>query len=59
MGRRLRLAEPARIRRLEFMRREINARPGKITLIAVGELTNIAALLEAEPGIGRRSARSR
>jgi len=39
---------------VEFMRREINARPGEITLIAVGELTNIAALLESEPGIGRR-----
>src|SRR5687767_14225794 len=33
---------------VEFMRREINARPGRITLIAVGELTNIAALLESE-----------
>jgi inosine-uridine nucleoside N-ribohydrolase len=39
---------------VEFMRREINARPGKVTLIAVGELTNIAALLESEPGISRR-----
>lgn len=39
---------------VDFMRREINARPGEITLIAVGELTNIAALLESEPGIGRK-----
>lgn len=39
---------------VEFMRREINRRPGEITLIAVGELTNIAALLESEPGIGRK-----
>ena len=39
---------------IEFMRREINARPGKVTLIAVGELTNMAALLEAEPGIGKK-----
>jgi purine nucleosidase len=39
---------------VEFMRREINARPGEITLIAVGELTNIAALLESEPGIGKK-----
>jgi purine nucleosidase len=39
---------------IEFMRREINARPGKITLIAVGELTNMAALLDAEPGIGKK-----
>ena len=39
---------------VEFMRREINARPGEITLIAVGELTNIAAVLDAEPGMGRK-----
>jgi purine nucleosidase len=39
---------------VDFMRREINARPGEITLIAVGELTNIAALLESEPGIARK-----
>ena len=30
------------------------AHPGEITLIAVGELTNIAALLKSEPGIGRK-----
>ena len=39
---------------IEFMRREINARPGEITLIAVGELTNIAALLDSEKDIGRK-----
>jgi purine nucleosidase len=39
---------------IEFMRREINARPGEITLIAVGELTNIAALLGSEKGIGKK-----
>jgi purine nucleosidase len=39
---------------IEFMRREINARPGEVTLIAVGELTNIAALLDSEKGIGRK-----
>ena len=39
---------------VEFLRQQINARPGEITLIAVGELTNVAALLEAEPGIGRK-----
>jgi purine nucleosidase len=39
---------------IDFMRREINRRPGAITIIAVGELTNIAALLESEPGIGRK-----
>jgi purine nucleosidase len=40
---------------VEFMRREINARPG-IVIIAVGELTNVAALLESEPGIGKKIA---
>lgn len=39
---------------VEFMREQIDAHPGKITLIAVGELTNIAALLDAEPGIGAK-----
>ena len=39
---------------VEFMRRQVNARPGEVVLIAVGELTNVAALLESEPGIGRR-----
>lgn len=39
---------------VEFLRRQINARPGEITIIAVGELTNIAALLAAEPGIGKK-----
>lgn len=39
---------------VEFMRREINRRPGEVTIIAVGELTNVAALLESEPGIGKK-----
>ena len=39
---------------IEFMRQQINARPGEITLIAVGELTNIAALLDSQPGIGKK-----
>jgi len=39
---------------IEFMRREINARPGQIVIIAVGELTNVAALLNAEPGIAKK-----
>ena len=39
---------------VEFMRRELNHRPGQVTIIAVGELTNVAALLESEPGIGKK-----
>ena len=37
-----------------FMRHEIDAHPGEVTLIAVGELTNVAALLESEPGIAKK-----
>jgi purine nucleosidase len=37
-----------------FLREQINARPGEITIIAVGELTNVAALLEAESGIAKK-----
>lgn len=37
-----------------FLREQIKARPGVITIIAIGELTNIAALLESEPGIGAK-----
>ena len=39
---------------VEFMRAKIDARPGEITLIAVGELTNVAALLESEAGIAKK-----
>ena len=39
---------------VEFMRRQIDAHPGEITLIAVGELTNVASLLNSEPGIGKK-----
>src|SRR3954467_3876950 len=39
---------------VEFMRARINARPGEITLIAVGELTNLAALLESQGGIAKK-----
>jgi purine nucleosidase len=39
---------------VDFMRRSIDARPGEITLIAVGELTNVAALLQSESGIAKK-----
>ena len=39
---------------VEFMRREIDARPGEITIIAVGELTNVAALLDSDPRIAKK-----
>jgi inosine-uridine nucleoside N-ribohydrolase len=37
-----------------FLRQQIDAHPGEITLIAIGELTNVAALLASEPGIGAK-----
>jgi len=39
---------------VDFMRRTIEARPGKVTVIAVGELTNVAALLESAPGVAAK-----
>ena len=39
---------------VEFMRREINARPGKVTVIAIGELTNVAALLASDATISKK-----
>jgi purine nucleosidase len=39
---------------VEFMRREVEARPGEVTIIAVGELTNVAALLDSAPGTAKK-----
>lgn len=39
---------------VEFLRAQINAHPGELTIIAVGELTNVAALLQSEPGIAKK-----
>jgi purine nucleosidase len=40
-----------------FMRAQIEARPGQLTIIAVGELTNVAALLASSPGIAGKIKR--
>lgn len=42
---------------VDFMRREIARRPGEITLVAIGELTNVAALLSGDPSLGRKVKR--
>ena len=42
---------------VEFMKAEINRQPGKITLIAIGELTNVAALLKSEPSMAKKIKR--
>ncbi len=36
---------------IDFLRQTIRARPGKITLLAVGPMTNVAALFVADPEI--------
>ena len=37
-----------------FLRQQIEARPGELTIVAVGELTNVAALLTSAPGIAAK-----
>jgi len=39
---------------VEFMKKAIEVRPGQVTLIAVGELTNMAALLQSDPSIAKK-----
>jgi inosine-uridine nucleoside N-ribohydrolase len=39
---------------VEFMKKTLDARPGQVTLIAVGELTNIAALLQSDSSIAKK-----
>jgi inosine-uridine nucleoside N-ribohydrolase len=39
---------------VEFLRQVVNERPGDVVIIAVGELTNIAALLESDPGVAQK-----
>src|SRR6516165_9777987 len=42
---------------VNFLRREINRRPGAITVIAIGELTNVAALLQSDPSAASKIKR--
>jgi inosine-uridine nucleoside N-ribohydrolase len=42
---------------VDLMRREFERRPGEITLVAICELTNVAALLKSDPSIGRKIKR--
>jgi inosine-uridine nucleoside N-ribohydrolase len=39
---------------VDFMKTEINRRPGRITIVAIGELTNVAALLKSDPSIAKK-----
>ena len=42
---------------VDFLRDKINHRPGEITVISIGELTNVAALIKADPLAAKRIKR--
>jgi len=42
---------------VEFLRQQINARPGEITLLAIGPMTNLGLLFALDPGIARKLKR--
>ena len=39
---------------VDFIKTEINRRPGTVTIIAIGELTNVAALLKSDPSMAKQ-----
>ena len=39
---------------VDFMNTEINRRPGRVTIVAIGELTNVAALLKSGPSVAKK-----
>ena len=42
---------------VDFLKAEIDRRPGKVTIIAIGELTNIAALLKSDRSMAKKIRR--
>ncbi len=42
---------------VDFLRHEFNARPGQSTLITIGPLTNIGALLKQDPAVAKKIPR--
>ncbi len=42
---------------VDFLKSQFDHRPGEITLVAIGPLTNVAALLRADPSVGRKIKR--
>jgi len=42
---------------VDFLRGQFHRRPGEITLVAIGELTNVAALLKADPVVATKVKR--
>lgn len=52
-------ASPAQVpqRAVDFLKAQIGRRPGDLTLVAIGPLTNVAALLKQEPGAAKKIKR--
>jgi purine nucleosidase len=44
-------------RAVDFLKAEFDRRPGEITLVAIGELTNVAALLKRDPSMTKKIKR--
>jgi purine nucleosidase len=42
---------------VDFLKRHLDQRPGEITLVTIGELTNVAALLKADPAVAKKIKR--
>jgi inosine-uridine nucleoside N-ribohydrolase len=42
---------------VDFLRGQFHRRPGEITLVAIGELTNVAALLKTDPWVAKKIKR--
>ena len=42
---------------VDFLDRQFNKRPGEITLVAIGPLTNVAALFRKDPAVARKIKR--
>ncbi len=51
-GLRARQTNPVNKTAVDFLREQIEKSPGELTILAIGPLTNVAALVEGAPGIG-------
>jgi inosine-uridine nucleoside N-ribohydrolase len=46
-----------KIKAVDFLKSEISRRPGEITLVTIGELTNVATLLKSDPSVAKKIKR--